>query len=87
MVRTFLGVPLRLRALRRFAGRRFTLPERDVAKEQKEAVTAALARFAPVYDSNGAPGWPGRNSRESRPPEDRHRGPAIAGGFSSISNR
>ena len=85
-VRTFLGVPLRYKGVRRFAGRRFTLPERDIAKGQKDAVTAALARFAPVYDTT-ARCWPGRNSRETRPPVDRRRGTATAGGFNSISKR
>ncbi len=51
---TILGVPLRLRMPKPRLRSRFTMVERNIARGRKDVATAALARFAPVYDSDGA---------------------------------
>ena len=56
---------------------RFTIAERRIATEQKDGVTAVLARFAPVYDHDGAllarPSEADVAARAARPVQDRSR--------------
>ncbi len=66
---------------------RFNIVERSIGRGQKSAVTAALAEFAPVFDTDGtllaAPERPREPPAGGSPP----RRPAIAGAFNSIFRR